>query len=150
MPASHHLRRGRVSEACRVYHVTTVTRNRTLTFVDLDRGRHVVRSLRASDEAGATRTLAYVVMPDHLHWLLQLEERRNLSAVVGRVKASSARMINGSRATGGPVWQRGFHDHAVRQQEDLRGLARYIVYNPVRSGLVDHPRSYPLWDAAWL
>jgi putative transposase len=150
MPASHHLRRGRVSEACRVYHVTTVTRNRAPTFIDLDRGRQVVRSLRAADEAGAARTLAFVVMPDHLHWLLQLEEGRDLSAVVGRVKASSARMINGSRETGRPVWQRGFHDHAVRRQEDLRSLARYIVYDPVRSGLVDHPRAYPLWDAIWL
>jgi putative transposase len=150
MPAGHQLRRGRVSEAGRVYHITTVTRNRVPTFLDLGSGRRVVRSLRAAEEAGAAHTLAFVIMPDHLHWLLELEDGRDLSAVVGRVKASSARMINQSRDRTVPVWQRGFHDHAIRRHEDLRRLARYIIYNPVRAGLVDHPRAYPLWDAVWL
>jgi putative transposase len=147
MPASHHLRRGRVSEPGRVYHVTTATWNREPTFLDLGRGQQVVRSLRAAEEAGAARTLAFVVMPDHLHWLLELGEGQDLSAVVGRVKASSGRMINRSLESRRQVWQRGFHDHAVRRHEDLRRLARYIVYNPVRAGLVHHPSRYALWDA---
>jgi putative transposase len=150
MPASHHLRRGRVSEGGRIYLVTAVTWNREPTFLDLGRGRQVVRSLRAAEEAGAARTLTFVVMPDHLHWLLELAEERDLSTVVGRMKASSARMINRSLESRRQVWQRGFHDHAIRRHEELRRLARYIVYNPVRAGLVDHPRTYPLWDAVWL
>jgi REP element-mobilizing transposase RayT len=49
-----------------------------------------------------------------------------------------------------PRWQEGFHDHALRREEDLRDIARYIVLNPVRAGLVRNIREYPLWDAVWL
>jgi REP element-mobilizing transposase RayT len=48
------------------------------------------------------------------------------------------------------VWQPGYHDHAVRQDEDLRAMARYVVANPVRAGLVKDIGDYPHWDAVWL
>jgi len=51
---------------------------------------------------------------------------------------------------GQPVWQRGFHDHAVRREEDLQALARYVVANPVRAGLVQRTGLYPHWDAIWV
>lgn len=51
---------------------------------------------------------------------------------------------------GRKIWQAGFHDHAVRREEDLAGIARYIVANPLRAGLVDAIGDYPLWDALWL
>lgn len=50
----------------------------------------------------------------------------------------------------GPVWQRGFHDHALRREEDLRAVACYIVGNPLRAGLVQHVGDYPLWDTIWI
>jgi len=48
------------------------------------------------------------------------------------------------------IWQAGYHDHALRKEEDIRDVARYIVMNPVRAGLVRSVREYPLWDAKWL
>jgi hypothetical protein len=51
---------------------------------------------------------------------------------------------------GQPVWQRGYHDHAVRREEDIKSLARYVIANPVRAGLTHSVGSYPHWDAAWL
>jgi len=83
-------------------------------------------------------------MPDHLHWLFHLGKKRSLSRVVGVVKAFSARTI------GQPVWQAGFHDHVVRRDQDLRRLARYVVGNPLRAGLVEAIGDYPHWDAVWL
>jgi len=49
-----------------------------------------------------------------------------------------------------PIWQDGYHDHALRAEESLEDVARYIVMNPVRAGLVKSVREYPLWDAKWL
>jgi putative transposase len=89
-------------------------------------------------------------MPDHLHWLLQLHAGHSLSAVVRSVKGSSASEINRTRAVRGPVWEVGFHDHAVRREEDLQNLARYVVCNPLRAGLVRRVNDYPFWDAIWL
>lgn len=48
------------------------------------------------------------------------------------------------------IWQRGFHDHALRDDEDLRDIARYIIANPLRSGIAKNIGEYPHWDAIWL
>ena len=95
------------------------------------------------------RSLAWVLMPDHLHWLFVLEDG-DLGAVMRRVKSRSAIGINRLLGSTGRVWQKGYHDHGVRAAEDLQAIARYIVANPVRAGLVRRVGDYPLWDAIWL
>ena len=95
-------------------------------------------------------TLAYVVMPDHFHWLIQLPDRASLSQSVSNVKSLSARGINEISRTTGSVWQRGFFDRGVRSDEDLVAVARYIIANPLRAGIVRDIGSYSLWDAVWV
>ncbi len=147
---SKSLRRGRYSEANRIYLVTAVVNERKDVFSDFFAGRIVVSAMRHEDASGHLQSLAYVIMPDHFHWLVQLGETANLSTSVGRVKSMSARIINKRLKRGGRLWQDGFHDHAVRKDEDLVHLARYVVANPLRAGLVATIRDYPLWDAKWL
>jgi hypothetical protein len=48
------------------------------------------------------------------------------------------------------VWQTGYHDHALRREEDIVQVSRYVVANPLRAGLVELLGDYPLWDAAFL
>lgn len=142
--ASHRLRRGRVSEVGRAYLITATTLQRRPVFADWAAARRLVSALRHEDDRGAATTLAYVAMPDHLHWLMQLGEGLALATVVGRVKSVMA------HAMPEPIWQAGFHDHAVRADEDMAHIARYLVLNPVRAGLVQHVGDYPHWDAIWL
>jgi putative transposase len=149
MPYSE-LLRGRASIGGQIYLVTTVTHGRQRLFTDLYYGRIVVRALYGESTAGRATTLAYVVMPDHVHWLLQLCARGNLSEVVKCVKGRSALQINRARGTASPVWQQSFHDHAVRKDEDLQHVARYVVCNPLRAGLVRRINDYSLWDAVWV
>ena len=144
---SSNLRKGRFSESGRIYLVTFVTHQRRPLFDDLFLSREVVKSLNYHrDEC---ETLAFVVMPDHVHWLLQLKGSE-LSRVVHSVKSYTANQINLCQKVNGIVWQNGFHDHALRKDEDLVNLARYVVMNPVRAGLVRSVREYPHWDAVWL
>jgi hypothetical protein len=65
------------------------------------------------------------------------------------VKQFSAVKINSRRRQVGAVWQVGFYDRAMRREENLPLAARYIIDNPVRSGLVEHVGDYPLWDSVW-
>ncbi len=132
------------------YLVTTVTEDRDPIFRDIWCARVLARALQYQAAKGHAHTLAYVVMPDHLHWLLQLGERQSLSQVVAVTKRWSAEQINRGRFQTGPLWQAGFHDHAVRADEDLRALARYVIHNPVRAGLVGSVLEYPHWDAIWV
>ncbi|MHB8767259.1 MAG: REP-associated tyrosine transposase [Deferrisomatales bacterium] len=145
---SSDLRRGRVSEAHGVYLVTAATHRREPFFGDWRVGRVVVEALRA--EEARARTLAFVVMPDHLHWLFELGEGPTLEAVVGAVKSVSAHRVNRHLGRQGRLWQAGYHDRALRRDEDLVSAARYVVANPLRAGLVERLGEYPLWDAVWL
>lgn len=147
---SRDLRKGRISEHGRIYLITTVTHERTPVFLDLALARAVINTMRKLDDMGFCHSLAYVLMPDHLHWLLQLQQGE-LSTVVGRFKGNSASSVNSlRRCKGTSLWQRGFHDHALRAEEDIRSVARYIVANPLRAGLVTSIADYPHWDGVWL
>ena len=147
----HNLRKGRISLKEHVYLVTAVTHLRQPIFSDINTGRVVVHEIMRSVKFGDTDTLAFVVMPDHFHWMFSLTGDRKLSSVVGAVKVYSAKRINEMHSrVRRQIWQRGFHDHALRRDEDVMCVARYIVANPLRAGLVKKAGDYPLWDAVWL
>ena len=142
-PRAHNLRKGRYSEPNRLYLVTAVTRGRRPVFADLQSARALINILRNEDRRNQVQTWAYVVMPDHFHWLLQLNDE-TLSKVVGRVKSLSSRQLGRS------LWQDGFHDRAVREEDDLKAMARYVIANPLRAGLVESIGEYSHWDAVWV
>ena len=144
------LRRGRWSVSHQIYHVTTATHDRHPLFADLMHGRIVINALRHEQSAGRCSTLVFVLMPDHLHWLMQLSSHGSLSGCVNNVKTWSACRINAQRGTKGRVWQKGFYDRAIRKEDDLVGVARYIVANPLRSRIAQRLGDYPHWDAIWV
>ncbi|MDH4074268.1 MAG: transposase [Gammaproteobacteria bacterium] len=144
------MRVGRFSAVNHVYHVTTCTRDRKPYFRDFIAARAVIHEIRYGDSAGRSETLAFVLMPDHVHWLVRISGTASLSKIVNLMKSFSARRINHLRGRRSPVWQRGFHDHGIRTGEDLAATARYIVANPLRAGLVERAGDYPHWDAIWL
>ena len=143
-PRSRDLRKGRWSQSGQVYLLTAVTADRRPLFAELTAARHAVRALHSAQVASHVTTLAFVVMPDHVHWLAELKDGGTLSEAVRLYKA----MV--SVALGSRAWKRGFHDRALRRQDDVQAVARYIVANPLRAGLVRDIGDYSHWDAAWL
>ncbi|MCP5197928.1 MAG: transposase [Gammaproteobacteria bacterium] len=143
------LRKGRFSEEGRAYHVTTVVADRRPVFRDLWLGRILVREMMRLQTEQAVESLAFVIMPDHLHWLMVLQSGWQLPQVMQRLKGRSARIL-AERTGFRPFWQRAYYDHAVRREEDLRAVARYVVANPMRGGIVKRLGDYSLWDAIWV
>jgi len=144
------LRKGRCSLSNHAYSITTVTRDRALLFNDFTVARLLVREIRRIHVSGNATSLAWVVMPDHLHWLFQLHQNWTLDVAMKTLKARSAHTINRYLGRQGSVWQRAYFDRAIRKDEDMRQLARYIVANPLRAGLVRDIGKYPHWDCAWM
>lgn len=138
------LRRGRYSSAGQIYHITTATRDRAPLFSDFVLARIVIHSMREVHQQRLADTLAFVIMPDHMHWMMQLGEGMPLSLVIKQMKALS------SLRAGKRLWQEGFYDHALRRDEEVVEVARYVVANPLRAGLVKRLGDYPHWDAIWL
>ncbi|MEM8559882.1 MAG: transposase [Bacteroidota bacterium] len=102
------------------------------------------RIIEASWQALATRYTfaaldAFVVMPDHMHGLLgiqdtvPLEARRPLGRLVGAFKTVAVNRIAGAEdVVAPPVWQRGYHERIVRSDVAFANVRRYIVKNPAR------------------
>jgi REP element-mobilizing transposase RayT len=138
------LRKGRISIPNQIYSITTVTKSRQPFFEDLYAARALIRILNSQETMTDADTMCFVVMPDHLHWLMQLKSKKTLSVTVQSVKSRT------SKSLGQSVWQKGFHDRAIRRDEDIVAIACYITANPIRAGLVKNIREYPHWDATWI
>ncbi len=146
---SRTLRDGMVSQPGQIYLVTATTLDRHPVFNQFVLGRLLVREMRQADEAGLVQSLAWVVMPDHMHWLFELRTHA-LAGVMRSVKSRAAISVNRASGREGRLWQDGYHDRAVRTEQDVINVARYIIANPLRAGLVKNVRNYPLWDAIWI
>lgn len=138
------LRIGRYSQSNQIYHVSFTTTHRLPVFQDFTKARAVISVLKQTDQLQRTQTIAFVVMPDHVHWLMQLIGPHSLQSVIKVVKSKISLKL------GQPIWQAGYYDHAIRKDEDIQAVARYIVANPIRAGLVNKVGDYPHWDALWL
>lgn len=85
----------------------------------------------------------YVIMPNHVHLMLLIEDeprairesplqrRSAISNAVGYLKMNASKMIH-KRFGDGPVWQRGYYDHVIRNERDYMEIAKYIDENPLR------------------
>ena len=146
---SHLLRRGRFSEPGRLYLLTTITHQRKPIFQNFHYARLAIKQLRISHESQECDSLAWVVMPDHLHWLVELKAV-TLGTLMRRFKSRTAITLRRAGVRHKPIWQPGYQDRALRREESVVHVARYIVANPVRAGLVNSVREYPHWDVAWL
>lgn len=144
------LRKGRVSEAGQIYLVTFTTCGRQRLFEDPDHARIAAQALVDPRLWRDSRLLAWVLMPDHWHGLIELGAQDTLSARVQKLKSNTARQVRNHCAVTGPVWEKGFHDRAMRVEQAVLGAARYLVCNPLRAGLVERVGDYPYWNAVWL
>ena len=151
-PGSHALRRGRVSVVGQVYHVTSRSLPGESPFNNFRAASAACRAFLDVSKAGRGKLLAWVLMPDHAHWLVELEPDSSLSGFVAALKRRSTSAIcKSSRAEAGQtLWMDGFYDRAIRREDDLVSVARYVVANPLRSRIVARLGDYPFWDSVWL
>ncbi len=148
-PGSSRLRNGRVSLPGQIYMATAVTSGRKMWFSDFHRASIAARTIANASSWPDAKLIAWVLMPDHVHLLLEPGPSEDLSRVIQRVKALVTAALR-TELQGEPLWQSGFHDHSVRNYESVRDTARYLIANPIRAGLVSDVGDYPFWDAKWL
>jgi len=148
-PGGQALRKGRFSEFGRAYLLTTVTYRWIPWFASPRAARTMCRALQELSEETDSVFLCWVVMPDHVHMLLQLG-LEELPRLMRGLKGRSAVAVNRSVGRGRRFWAPGYHDRAIHKSENLRKVARYVIGNPLRAGLVEDIGQYPYWNAAWL
>ena len=141
---SHRLRKGRYDAPGLVYVLTAVTYGRKPLLENPYTAQTVLDAMRWMDEKERIKLEAGVVMPDHFHMVAGRKEGP-LSEVMHSLKSYSAKRINAVLGRLGLIWQRGYHDHAIRKDENLNEIILYCLNNPVRAGLVANFHDYPYW-----
>ncbi|MEZ4522994.1 MAG: transposase [Thermomicrobiales bacterium] len=126
--------------------------------VDLNAAGRMVQEQwrRLSDRFPHVKIDAHVVMPNHVHAILEINTseiagRESLSDIVGAFKSRTSRAYaDGVRDAGWPpferrLWQQSFYDHIVRDDHDLNRIRDYIANNPARW---HEDREYNAWQSA--
>ena len=85
----------------------------------------------------------FVIMPDHFHLLLALDERISIEKAMQLIKGRFSRRISHEFGYKGEVWQRGFSELQVLGKESFEKHREYIAHNPVEAGLVREGESFP-------
>jgi putative transposase len=148
-PGSRALRHGRISVPWQHYLVTTLCHARERRFAHPDCARQVANVIADPGLWREASLLCWVLMPDHLHLLIGLGKTEPLPKLMQRVKSVAAGIANATQGRRGAVWMPGYHDRCVRSEAMLLPMARYVVANPVRAGLVARVSDYPYWGCAW-
>jgi len=130
----------------RIYYVTFSTCDR---FVIPEPQRSIVFDALQHWNDSRIRLHQAVVMPDHVHALVEPINNHDLSTVLHSIKSFAANEINQALSRNGHLWQPESFDRIVRDPEDYLQKWEYIRNNPVKGGLSREPEQYPwLYDDA--
>jgi REP element-mobilizing transposase RayT len=99
---------------------------------------HLLRALKQHQ----CQSELYVFMPDHVHLIVTgMEETSDTYAGISKFKQYSGFWLSQNDAIF--RWQQDFHDHILREEDDLHGTMLYLLENPVRAGLTENWKQYP-------
>lgn len=143
------LRKGRRSIPQQTYLITTVCIERQPLFADVRRASAATETLREPRLWRDSKAQCWVLMPDHLHLVLTLGESESLMHAMNRIKSVTSRAAREAVSGVHPIWMPGFHDRALRREEDVPATVRYVLENPVRAGLVSSAALYPHSECGW-
>ena len=89
---------------------------------------------------------AYVWMGNHIHLLATPEHEQSISKVFQSVGRKYVQYFNSTHQRTGSLWEGRYRATVVDSEQYLLTVMRYIELNPVRTGIVTHPRDYP-WSS---
>jgi REP-associated tyrosine transposase len=128
-----------------VRHVMSRGNGQMRIFLDDADYRQFIYILGDVVEESEIECLNYCVMSNHYHATLK-PSRPNLSEAIRRINSEYAQWWNKRHQRVGHVFQGRFKDQIVETTEYLLTLSRYVVMNPVRAKLVEHPKDWP-WSS---
>jgi putative transposase len=98
-------------------------------------------------DAGEFELHEYVVMPNHIHLLLSLNDQQQLGRVIQLIKGGFSHSLRENEIVFRAVWEHRYHDRRVRDANEFAEFSQYVRQNPVRKGLVQQAEDYPYSSA---
>ena len=122
--------------------MTTNVCRRQKTFLNSQIADIVLSALFFLRDKGYYQLYSFVIMPEHLHLIILPQNKKTLSQIMHSLKSYTAKKINSLLGRSGKIWQDGFYERIIRNEDDLREKATYIENNPLRKNLVEEPEKY--------
>jgi len=135
-------------EPGRIFSITICIFNNKQIFLNKNLADKVWSTAKDSIFSREADLTAACLMPDHLHLLIGVKNV-NLVDLISRWKRFTRKIVYDAGYKD-KLWQRSFYDHALRREEQVNAVARYIYENPIRAGLVAKNGDYPYRWHAWL
>ncbi|WP_395730610.1 REP-associated tyrosine transposase [Prosthecobacter sp.] len=108
--------------------------------------REIIAGALQVFEARRYHLHSWVIMPNHVHVLLSLQESEQLGKILSSWKSYTANRLNDLLGLDGPFWQEDYFDRLVRDEEHFVRCVRYIRRNPIKAHLP--PEAYSIWEDA--
>jgi putative transposase len=137
------LRKARISESGAYYFVTSSTYKKQPILNSEHLIKEIISALIWHQTNNIIELICYVIMPDHIHILFRLLDKKNLSDTIKSIKQYSSTNIKLKLGLDHPVWQSGFYDRYIRNEKELTKLIEYCQNNPIKAGLVKENAEYP-------
>ena len=132
----------------RTFFVTSVANARNPIFRD-DKMARLFMSILADNRKKAHFLLhEFVAMPDHFHLILTPAPDVSLEKAVQFIKGGFSFRAKKDLGVSCLIWQEGFKNHRIRDEDDYVKHREYIRNNPVKAGLANTPEEYPYSSAA--
>jgi putative transposase len=131
----------------RTFFVTSNAFEKNALFQSARMAGLLIDVLRTYAKAGKFVVHDFVVMPDHLHVILTVDESTAIEKAVQLIKGGFSYRARKELGYQGEVWQPGFTEVRVANKNSFLQHRTYIDQNPVKAGLADSPEKYPYGSA---
>ncbi len=123
------------------YHITTRTIDKQFYLASDVEKHRIVQALDFYRRKAFYRLFGFVVMSNHVHFIIQPLPGVSLSKTVRNIKAWTSQN-NQTKPTHQPLWERRYDDNRIRSSKELWSVLDYIHANPVRAGMASAPGAY--------
>jgi len=130
-----------------IYHVYSRGNMKLEIFYSEQDYLHFIRLLEEYSRSFETKIYHWVLIPNHYHLLLELDNPENISAMMAGLNHAYTHYYHATYHTAGYLWQGRFKSQPVEKERYLITCGRYIERNPVRAGIVSEAHEYPYSSA---
>ncbi|HYK62592.1 MAG TPA: transposase [Bryobacteraceae bacterium] len=133
----------RIADPARTFFATTKTSGGSPLLQSERNALLLVDVLRSYVAAGRFRIHDFVIMPNHLHLLLTVGREMTVERAMQFIKGGFSYRLRKEHGYLGEVWQGGFSEVRIVDQESFLRHRECIAANPVKAGLAEGPEQYP-------
>ena len=123
------------------YLITILCKDRQKFLENKQIAESVIQELKNLNKQNKVKIFAYCLMPDHMHVIISPRNDLSVPKIIRDLKGNTTTVFHGL-GFNGILWQKSYHDHILRKNENVNEAVKYVLNNPVRAGLVKDYEDY--------